>query len=113
MDPVDVSQLPQHSLVVPRYLVMKGGICTDKQKAIGDIALIAFYYLLRVGEYTYHKQAKKRRSKQFRVSDIALWADKTRLNPALPIQYLYTHCTAATLSISNQKTRKRSQVIHQ
>ena len=98
MDPVDVSQLPQHSLVVPRYLVMKGGICTDKQKAIGDLALIAFYYLLRVGEYTYHKQAKKRRSKQFRVSDIALWADnkntpKPNITHSIPLYSLHSRNT--------------------
>lgn len=100
-------------LVVPRHLVLKGSIGTEKQKAVGDLALIAFYYLLRVGEYTYHKKSEKRRTKQFRVSDVALWAGNTRLNPALPLQYLYTHCTAATLSISNQKNGKRSQVIHQ
>jgi len=100
-------------LVVPRHLVIKGGIGTDRQKAVGDLALIAFYYLLRVGEYTYHKKSEKRRTQQFRISDIALWADKNRLNPTLPLKYLYTHCTAATLSISNQKNGKRSQVIHQ
>ena len=75
-----------------------------KEKSIGDMTIIAFYFLLRVGEYTYHRPSEKRRTKQFRVSDIALWHNTTRLDPRLPLQtLLYKLCTAAIMSISNQK----------
>ena len=77
------------------------------------MSIIAFYFLLRVGEYTHHRPSENRRTKQFRVSDITLWHNNTKLDPRLPINDLYKLCTAATLSISNQKNGKRCQVIHQ
>ena len=84
-----------------------------KARTIGDMVIIAFYFLLRVGEYTHHRPSENRRTKQFRVSDITLWHNNIKLNPRLPISKLYQLCTAATMSISNQKNGKRCQVIHQ
>jgi hypothetical protein len=39
---------------IPEYLVTLGlqAHATAMDKAVGDLALIAFYYLLRIGEYT-------------------------------------------------------------
>ena len=39
---------------VPELLVKAGMECaaTELTKAVGDLTLTAFYYLLRVGEYT-------------------------------------------------------------
>jgi hypothetical protein len=39
-------------LTVPGFMHTFSRSGTKKQKAVGDMALIAFYYLLRVGEYT-------------------------------------------------------------
>ena len=101
-------------LSVPRFMLMNNySSKSAKEKSTGDMTIIAFYFLLRVGEYTYHRPSEKRQTKQFRVSDIALWHNTTRLDPRLPLQTLYKLCTAATMSISNQKNGKRSQVIHQ
>ena len=46
-------------LSVPRHLVAKAA-CTlcPKTKAIRDMTIIAFYYLLRVGEYTQPRRVK-------------------------------------------------------
>jgi len=99
-------------LAVPIYLRAAAPAISDKDKAIADLSIIAFYFLLRVGEYTYHKKSDRRRTKQFRTNDIALWHNNTRLNPNLPEKELLQLCTSATLSISNQKNGKRSQVIH-
>ena len=57
-------------LTVPQYLLLvaKG----QEKQAIADLSIIAFYYLLWVGEYTCHKVKDKRQTKQFRVKDIAL-----------------------------------------
>ncbi len=52
-DPVSQKKLPVE-VDIPKYLVE----CTldpsanELHKAVGDLSLIAFYYLLRVGEYT-------------------------------------------------------------
>ena len=99
-------------LSVPVYLLSAAKRKSKKDKAVADLAIIAFYFLLRVGEYTYHKKSDRRRTKQFRTNDIALWHNNTRLNPFLPEEELIRLCTSATLSISNQKNGKRSQVIH-
>lgn len=100
-------------VLVPNYMSQIGLLNNiPKEQAIGDLALIAFYYLLRVGEYTVHSTNAKRRTKQFRLCDITLWCNNNRLDPLLPLNYLLTHCTAATLNISNQKNGKRSQTIH-
>ena len=88
-------------------------VSTSQEQTVGDFCLIAFYYLLRVGEYTYHKPSENRRTKQFRLQDVSLWHHNTLLSPALPEKYLLAHCTAATLNISNQKNGVRSQTIHQ
>ena len=100
-------------VTVPNYLCLKGIKGTERDKTVGDLALIAFYFLLRVGEYTYHKPSENRRTKQFRIQDITLWNGTISLDPNKPLKELYTTCTAATLKISNQKNGKRDQVIHQ
>ena len=41
-----------------------------KYVTASQLCVIAFYYLLRVGEYTYHRPSENRRTKQFRVCDI-------------------------------------------
>ena len=85
---------------------------TEKQKAVADIAIIAFYYLLRVGEYTYTPTSTKKLTQAFRLQDVTLWDKHTILDHNLPIAALLIRCTAATLRISNQKNGKRNQAIH-
>ena len=109
---------PTPKLAVPvkvvNHLRRKKAIRKDvKEMAIGDLCLIAFYYLLRVGEYTYHNRNERRRTKQFRVCDVTIWKGTKRLNKNLPEGKLIRHATAATLNISNQKNGRRQQTIHQ
>ena len=101
-------------LTVPRHIAQQGARSTSpRTKAIGDLALIAFYYLLRVGEYTYHRPSDRRRTQHFRVHDVAFWHNTTLLPHDLPVEVLSAKCTSATLSISNQKNGRRNQSIHQ
>lgn len=86
---------------------------TERAKCIGDFGLIAFYYLLRFGEYTYSKLSERRRTQQFHLRDVTLWCNTERLDPELPLDVLYKRYTAATLNISNQKNGVRAQTIHQ
>jgi len=73
-DPVSQPKLAI-PLTVPRYLHLQGNTFgSEKEKAIGDFALIAFYYLLRVGKYTYHRPSDRRRTQQFRAHDVAFLA---------------------------------------
>ena len=98
-------------LTVPTHMYRYGLAGNNKHKAIGDMSLIAFFYLLRVGEYTKEKN-KRTRTQQFRVNDITLWENTTILDKTLPSQVLLQRCTAATMNIDNQKNGKRNQSIH-
>ena len=57
---------------VPNYLYLKGIKGTQRDKTVGDLALIAFYFLLRVGKYTYHKPSDTCRTNQSHIQDITL-----------------------------------------
>ena len=89
-------------VMIPEYIQLINSEKSDKHDAIGDLCIIAFYYLLRVGEYTYHRPLDRRRTQQFRLQDVAFWKNNKRLSPTLSIKHLLKCCTAATLSISNQ-----------
>jgi hypothetical protein len=49
------------------------------QEAINDLNNIAFYFLLRVGEYTHVSSKKRTLTIQFRVQDITLWCNTDEL----------------------------------
>ena len=69
-------------LTVPQYILLTAK--DQETQAIADLSIIAFYYLLRVGEYTRHRVKDKKRTKQFRVKDIELWCNDQLLDPNLP-----------------------------
>jgi hypothetical protein len=72
----------------------------------------AFYYLLRVGEYTYHGTQHTRRTKQFRVCDTQFWKNGRALPRNSPASVLLL-ADAATLTLTNQKNGTKGAVIHQ
>jgi hypothetical protein len=101
-------------LSVPNYLVLAGLNSADpKRKAVGNMATIAFHYLLRGGEYTFVNPKQRRRTKQFRVCDVIFWSGINILPHSLPLSRLLQETTEGTLNISNQKNGKRAQTIHQ
>jgi len=58
---------------VPNLVFTNTGAIKDPwHKAIGKLVLIAFYFLLRVGKYTYHNI--QRRTQQFRLGDMKFFA---------------------------------------
>ncbi|MGH7974259.1 MAG: hypothetical protein ACREBR_01940 [bacterium] len=107
---------PKVHLAVPVSLVnwlSKQGQSTaasTKTAAIGDLGIIAFYYLLRVGEYTRKKQGSTR-TVQFRYKDVTFWKDGGIVENSSTLKIL-TMADAATLTIDNQKNGKRGQNIH-
>ena len=87
--------------------------------AIGDLSIVAFYYLLRVGEYTkprMHKvngQMKRAtRTVQFALSHIGFFKDNKILPRQGPRQVLLT-ADSCTLKITNQKNGRMGETIHQ
>jgi hypothetical protein len=99
-------------LTVPAFMHTFSRSGTEKQKAVDDMALIAFYYLLRVGEYTLSRTGTTTLTQAFRLQDITLWDNTTIMDYSLPLATVLHRCTTATLRISNQKNGKRNQAIH-
>jgi hypothetical protein len=59
------------------------------------MALIAFYFLLRVGEYTSTAKTTKKLTQAFWIQDVTLWDNNAILDHSLPLDALLNRCTAA------------------
>ena len=102
------------------------GTC-PKDRAIGDLAVIAFFYLLRVGEYTIttnkntpasprkktarHQRTTSKRTVQFHIGDVGFFKDGKILPRNSPLPLLL-QADEATLKITNQKNGRMGQTIH-
>jgi hypothetical protein len=81
-------------------------------RATADLTAIAFFFLLRVGEYTMPKRNVQTRTVQFRVHDVTFrQADGIVLPNTSPLEML-THADAVTLWMDNQKNGQRGATIH-
>jgi hypothetical protein len=106
----------QHKVAVPvslvEYLTDLGtDSSSPKVQAICDMSTIAFYYLLRVGEYTAHRRKDRRRTQQFRACDVTFYDTHHRIIPnTAPLDTLYTAAKAA-MKITNQKNGTRGTII--
>jgi len=93
---------------VPQQMVMVGLApdATTKEQAMGNFALIAFFYLLRMGEYTQKRKRPSTRTIQFRFKDIALKkGDNIIARDASEEELMKS--TGSTLRLSNKKWNQR------
>ena len=86
-------------------------------QAIGDLAVTAFYYLLRVGEYTKPRtvmmngrRVRATRTVQFRVKDIGFFKQGKVLPRRSSLTILLT-ANQCTLKITNQKNGRMGETI--
>ena len=72
---------------VPERLVEIGlqSGATEKERAVGDDALIAYYYLLRIGEHTVYKGARTcrptsaaKQTEQFKMKDVTFFCTNSQ-----------------------------------
>ena len=77
-------------LSVIKHIEQKSRNGSNKQRAVGDLCIIAFFYLLRVGEYTVDAPSReqRKRTRSFRVEDVRLWEGNTILPLTLPLREL-------------------------
>jgi hypothetical protein len=119
-DPPAVPQLAL-PIAVPRQMATAAydpnNIPCARTQAIADLALIAFYYLLRVGEYTKPRMAKRNgiqiratRTVQFTVGNIGFFKEGQILARRSPLQLLIT-ADQCTLKITNQKNGRMGETI--
>ena len=85
--------------------------------AIGDWILIAFYFLLRIGEYTMKATRNDtKQTVQFRMKDVAFFGkedDRLILLPVDAPEEDIMKAVGATLRLSNQKNGHKNACIHQ
>ena len=103
---------------VPEHCCRRGRRATSALgRAVGDLILIAFYFLLRVGEYTV--KATRNDSKQtvqFRMKDVQFFRKqegRLRPLPATASDEEILSADGVTLRLSNQKNGYKNACIHQ
>jgi hypothetical protein len=95
---------------VPEFLV-KCGLeegASEKVKAVGDLSLIAFFFLLRIGEYTSKgTRNESKRTVQFRIKDVTFFKQdkngRLRQLPRNASDEDILSADAVTLKLDNQK----------
>ena len=118
-DPPTVKKLPV-AIDVPELLSAVGLApgSNELDKAIGDLVLIAFYYLLRVGEYTIKgSRNNTKQTIQFRIQDVTFF----KRDPVGRLRQLSRVATgndiltadSATLKLDNQKNGWKGVCVHQ
>jgi hypothetical protein len=73
---------------------------------------MAFFFLLRVGEYTRPHDRVVTRTVQFRVCDVRFWQGQTLLPPHSDPATLAA-ASSVTLTVDNQKNGQRGDTVHQ
>ena len=117
-DPPSTPQLAV-PITVPNQAFTQGQKSNNaKHQAVGCLTLIAFYYLLRVGEYTQPRfvmrngvKTRATRTVQFTVWNIGFFKSGRVLPHTSPLNTLL-QADAATLKITNQKNGRMGNTIH-
>ena len=97
-DPPTTKQLPVEA-DIPELLaeIRRDGNGSDLDKAIGDLTLIAFYYLLRIGEYAIKgKRNETKQTVQFKYEDMTFFKKKTSGQLRCLLQHAPAHLQQRT-----------------
>jgi len=105
---------PQPKLAVPmstlETLIAKYTFSTH-HRTVADLCIIAFFYLLRVGEYTSTTSSTQKRTIALRKCDIRLWSNGRVLSLEASLETLLG-ADAATICIANTKNGTKGAVVH-
>ena len=108
-DPPTVKKLPIE-VDIPEYLAGFGRRkrSSARDRAIGDLTLIAFYFLLRIGEYTMKRNRNEtKQTVNFRVADVTFFKKgedgRLRQLPRDAPREEILAADSATLRLTNQK----------
>jgi hypothetical protein len=119
VDPPTTKQLPVEA-DVPEFLVQLGlsPEARELDWVIGDLTMIACYYLLRIGEYTTkgtHNNSKQ--TEEFKMGDITFFAKDKQGNlrclPRDATANLIAAADGATMKLDNQKNGWKGVCVYQ
>ena len=117
-DPPPTPQIAIPVIVVEECLISAYKSNNPFIQAQGDLSVTAFFYLLRVGEYTKPKQSKTKhrlrttRTVQFQVANVGFFKKGKIMSRHNPLHILLT-ADSCTLKITNQKNGRMGETIHQ
>jgi len=80
-------------------------------RATAQLIIIAFFFLLRVGEYTKAPESTVKRTVPFRLCDVKFWNNQQLLQQTIGLEQLQ-QATSVTLHIENQKNGQKGDTIH-
>ena len=114
-DECDPAPVPEHAL--PNHTVL--WLATNfehlgpskKLNVIGSLAVVAFFYLLRVGEYTPAPRSATKRTIPLRKCDVQLRRNGILIPHSAPLDVLLT-ADAANICLENQKNGDRSSNVN-
>lgn len=117
-DPPTMKKLPVE-VDVPEFLVKRGRAtgASALATAVGDLTLIAFYYLLRVGEYTVKgSRNDSKQTVQFKLEDVTFFkrTEQGQLRQVArnAADHVVATADGATLKLDNQKNGHKGVCIH-
>ena len=118
-DPPTTKQLPVEA-DVPEYIAQIGRAAgrMNLNRAVEDLVLVAFYYLLYIGEYTIKgKWNETKQTVQFKLEDVTFFKKnelgQLRCLPRSAPDALVLTTDGATLKIDNQKNGWKGVCIYQ
>jgi hypothetical protein len=119
IDPPTTKQLPVEA-DIPEFLVQLGlsPEAHELDRAIGNLTMIAFYYLLRIGEYiTKGTQNNSKQMEEFKKGDITFFAKDKQGNFCCLSQDASTDLIAeadgTTMKLDNQKNGWKGVCVYQ
>jgi hypothetical protein len=108
----DPAPKPEHAIpnsTVKRLARTYSASSQTKFQIIADLVVVAYFFLLRVCEYT--KSSRATRTVPLRRRDIQLWRNNKILHHALPREQLIK-ADAVTINLENQKNGVKGAVVH-
>jgi hypothetical protein len=114
-DPAPKPQLALPVSVFEDVMKHEGASRDPKDQALADLVVLAFFFLLRVGEYT-PPGTRRTRTTQIRRKDMQFWSKRPngvldRMSPMSTAADLLT-ADAVTITIDNQKNGQRDATLH-
>jgi hypothetical protein len=110
----DADPPKEPKLAVPTSTIQKIKLkytFSSHHMAVADLCIIAFFYLLRVGEYTLSRNQEEKRTIALRKGDIRLWKQGQLIHASDSLATLLS-ADAATICIANTKNGTKGAVVH-
>ena len=92
-----------------RWIASTFSLCRKNLQIVGHLIVVAYFFLLRVGEYT--PSSEPRQTVPLRRKDVQLWRGKRVIPHSAGIDALRS-ATAATICLENQKNGYRNCTLH-